>query len=132
MRVKLSNLVRAPVMGPVILFTYSHSNALLFPPGAESSGNQWGKYIQFMSPLTNDLELTHHAVVLMFQQVTMVHVDTRVVLEAGDDANGFTRGNQYRVLSPLFIKGWWLTISVKNLKLHIMEMHGVVKIHHHG
>lgn len=63
--------------------------------------------------LINDLKLAHHAIVFVLEQVTVVHINTFVMIKTDEDSYGFSRHNQDRIFHLYFIlicsRGKYLT-----------------------
>ncbi len=75
-------------------------------------------------------KLTHHPVIFVFQQMTMIHVQTGVIVKAGNKAHTVAGPEQHGVFPSPQIGGRPFSIDIKNEKLDVVEMKTVGLIHH--
>ena len=68
----------------------------------------------------------------MFEEVAVVHVDTGIIFEPGDNSYRISTVEVNGVFTPLLCWMRLPTISIENLKLDVMQVHRMWHLHHHA
>ena len=78
--------------------------------------------------LGNHHELAHHATVLVFEHVAMVHVGNlavREILELHDQTHQFARLHQNRILVSALIDARFLSVAFEDKKMNVVDVEGM-------
>lgn len=82
--------------------------------------------------LFNYEELPHHALVLVFQDVAVIHIGNLLINKVGkahDNAYPLSRAHLHRIFPAHLIGRWLPSVAVQNLELAVVYME---RVHHGG
>ena len=70
-------------------------------------------------------KLSHHSVVLVIQEMAVVHIwsiGVGEIREAHNNAHGLTRAHHHRIFQSSLVCRWGRTISIYDLELDVMNV----------